>query len=255
MLFKAIKDAVKKYLWFHVPYDKYIRIMYLLSPGFKKEIEKARIESRVSRFVVSAKTNRKIRIVFLCQSPQVWNSFKSVWTAAKNDPEIESYILALPEKVMHENYDVNHEEYEPVNKSFNMCREFEKDTINAYDYSSGKWFDLKGLEPDYVFLPRPYDIHLPPCYRSTELKNYAKVCFVNYGHDTSIWSEKITYNLGFVANISLIFAESQYIADILNKALAFLRFPYLRVVFLGFPRFDLYSNSTYGGGGIALVKL
>lgn len=244
-----IKYAVERYLWFYAPYDKYARIMYAINSWYRSNVKTARIESRAERLIHARDTDRKARIVFLCQSPQVWNSLRSVWAAAKNDSDTESYILALPEKVMKENYNVNHEEYEPDNKSYRMCKEFEKETINAYDYSSGKWFDLKGLEPDYVFLPRPYDIHLPPCYRSTEVKKYAKVCFVNYGHDSCIWSEKMTYNLGFLPNVSFIFAESQYIADVLNKTLAFLNFPYLKAEYLGFPRFDLYRNFTGWGGG------
>lgn len=248
-MLRKLKDTIKRYLWFYAPYDKYVRIMYRFSSGFKQMVLRERADYNFPSLTTNNNINRKLRIVFLCQSPQVWNSLKSVWLAAKSDPNVESYILTLPEKIMHENYDVNHEEYEPVNRAFNMCKEFEKDTINAYDYSSGNWFDLKGLAPDYIFLPRPYDIHLPPCYRSRELKTYTKICFINYGHDTSIWSEKMTYNIGFLVNLSFIFAESQYIADMLNNVSKFFGLDHLKVLFLGFPRYDLYSNITRGGGG------
>ena len=60
---------------------------------------------------------------------------------------------------------------------------------------------------------------------------------------------KVSYNLDFIHNISFIFPESKEIADSLDKALSFVHFPNLKVIFLGFPRYDLYENINYGGEG------
>ncbi len=250
-----IKNAVRNYMWFNVPYDKEVKIRYFLSSlklgNLRKKINELR--SRPEPATKTREPDKKLRVVFLCQVPQIWNSVKSVYLAAKSDNDIETYILALPEKIMHENYDVNHEEY-GENEAYKMCCEFDKETINAYDYSSGKWFDLEKFEPDYVFLPRPYDIHLPPCYRSYELRKYTKICFVDYGYSVTTWALKMTYNVDFVTNCSYIFAESESSASILNNMFNFLRISGVNVKFLGFPRFDLFSNITYGGGGQTFTR-
>ena len=41
--------------------------------------------------------------------------------------------------------------------------------IDAYDEETKEFFDLKKLQPDYIFIPRPYDWYLPLQYQSKEL--------------------------------------------------------------------------------------
>ena len=246
-LFGKIKSAVKKFLWFYVPYDKEVKINYLLSHNFRKSVNEIRNSFSHHESVPShKKPGKKLCIVFMCQAVSVWNSMKSIYLAAKRDNDVDAYILAIPEKIMHENYDVNHEEYD-VNRAYDMCYEFDKDTISAYDYYSKTWFDLRSLEPDYVFIPRPYDIHLPPCYRSDEVKKYARICFHAYYYPIAVWSFKLL-GLKFMVNCSLIFAHSEYHEAMLDNIIRFLHVFDIKAKFLGFPRFDLFSNYTQPGG-------
>ena len=248
MLLRKLKEYVKKFLWFYVPYDKEVKIKYCLSRKFRKHVQE--IRSRFSNHEsvpVPKKPGKRLCVVFMCQSADVWNSVKSIYLAAKKDKDIDTYILAIPEKIMHENYNVNHEEYD-VNRAYAMCSKFDRDTISAHDYDSKTWFDLKSLEPDYVFIPRPYDIHLPPCYRSDEVRKYAKVCLWMYACSLTTWAFKLL-GVNFMMNCSLIFAQSEYHENLLNNILRFFHASDIKAKFLGFPRFDLFSNNTQLGGG------
>lgn len=146
---------------------------------------------------------------------------------------------------MGENYDVKMEEY-GENYAYNFCKEFCKETINGYNSETKEFFDLKCLEPTYVFLQRPYDIHLPEKYRSGYVNRYAKVCYVPYGYDSTIWDSRYSYEMQFICNIYAIFVENEFYKKILNNIFKTYKcLEYKRVFNLGYPRFDLYKNVTF----------
>ena len=170
--------------------------MYIISRGFRKDVKEGR---RYAVQYVPAKPGRKLKAVFICTFPASFNSLKSIYLAAEKDKNIDAFILACPEKIIREGYNLAHEEYEAKKYAYDMCVKFAPETtINAYDYHSKKWFDLEGFAPDYVFVARPYDIHMPLCYKSGEMKKYTKICLCVYGYLISTYFYASIYSIGFV---------------------------------------------------------
>ena len=244
MILGAVKSVVRscfiKYLNNNCDYYSELKFRYAFSSGFRRHI--GEITSSVhDGYSCSKKRNARIRAVFLCQVPEAWNSMKPVYLAAKNDPDVDTFLLALPEKLMHENYGVNHEEY-GRNTAFDMCRTFDSDTINAYNSVTHQWFDLEKLNPDYVFVIRPYDIHMPPCYKSSELRKYTKICYTPYSYCKMFWDSRFVYNMEFLKNIYVVFTENTYHCNIIRRILSNILHVKAKAEFFGYPRFDLYRN-------------
>ena len=95
------------------------------------------------------------------------------------------------------------------NVSYTFLRQKGFEVIDGYN--GGDWFDLKAIHPDYVFLPRPYDIHMPEFYRSYTISLYAKVCYIPYGYDLNIWDPKMSYEADFLSSVHTIFAENTFL--------------------------------------------
>lgn len=175
----------------------------------------------------------KIKIVFMCQLTHVWSCIESIYEAATKDEQIEAYVLAIPNDLEH-----------PDNDTYDFCKVKGCKVISAYDVNSGKYFDLEGLKPDYVFIPRPYDHYLPRPYRSKVVSKYAKVCYVSYcyvaegGHIL-----ETCYNRFFAVNAYFVFPDNASTAAF-SKGL----FPIStklglrKVVQTPFPRFDLLKK-------------
>ncbi len=189
---------------------------------------------------VKRKKNKhdKLRIVFLCQLGQVWGCIQSIYEAAAADSTVEAYILAVPEHWEAGNVDKNAYKY--------MC-ECGYPVIDAYDEKKQQFYDLREAEPDYVFLPRPYDVYLPKEYQSETLSEYTKVCYVSYGYTVEDdYVLKTCFSKYFISNCYMVFAENESVRKYCIRQLPFSNRAGLRkVIQTPFPRFDLlkkYAN-------------
>lgn len=145
--------------------------------------------------------DKKIRIVFLLQMPEVWGKQQIVYEEMKKRDNIETIIFTIPE------YDIKTGGH--------------KEDI-AYDYAvkeglteivqsekNGNWVSLKELQPDYVFYQRPYETYLPEVYRSKNVLEYAKTCYIPYAIFASISSAmNLEYERGFARNIYYHFVSN-----------------------------------------------
>ncbi len=219
------------------------KIRCMLSKGFRIRHEKQLKE--VDRFIMEIQKKPKkelIKIVFMCQIPSVWNSNMSTFLAADKSHRMEAYILALPDKLIKENNNVSHEDY-GENESYQYCCEFCKNTIKAYDEESKEWFDLKEFKPDYVFVQRPYDIHLPPQYRSKVLAEYTKICHIPYAYSLMNYASRLSYHLDFCDNVYAIFTENQrYCEELKSIYFGLFQANWKKIKFFGYPRFDLHKK-------------
>ena len=184
-------------------------------------------------------------LVFICQVPQIWISLESVYQAAINNPSIKTYLIAMPDVKA----DPNGSILEITdNGSYSFCEKITKEMIPAYDFSQKHWFDLKSLHPDYVFIQRPYDIYLPPAYRSSSICRYSYVCYVPYGYLMEGGDVlDCSYHVNFFKYVSMIFAENDVAKNHLKQCLRRSYKMNLHNIYtVGFPRFDLihsYGNS------------
>ena len=180
----------------------------------------------------------KIKVVFICQLPSLWNSVKSVYESILNNDKIEALIVAIPEKKRKKETDYS-EEYEE-NKSFLFLSEKGYKVINGYE--NNKFLDLRDLTPDYVFIPRPYDSLLPDLYSSANLSTFTRVCYVTYGFSLTKDCMPTIFNFDFLKNVYLFFPDSKasesYVKKIYKKHFC----NWNKIGPIGYPRFDLLQQ-------------
>lgn len=176
-------------------------------------------------------SNEKMKIVFVCQLSHLWGCLQSIYEEALEDAEVEPYVLAVPE-YWGEEVDTSSVEY---------LENLGYAVIPAYDKKEKQFFDLKALNPDYVFLPRPYDSYLPEQYQSETLSHYTKVCYVCYGYTSEgDYMLKTAFSKYFTTNCYMVFAENASVADYCRRTLPIsTRLGIRKIIQTPFPRFDL----------------
>lgn len=195
---------------------------------------KAQKESYITTYLANQikQKNTKITVVFIVYFPEAFASFQALYKMLKSDNRFNVYILCQPFL-----------ENPSINNSYLFLSERYSDVINAYENS--KWYNLEKLTPDYVFYCRPYNPDYYEKYNSSTVRKYANVCFITYAYNLE---NKKDYNFNFVnnydflQNCSYIFTSTDYEKKILKKRflLSMLINSYPKILFLGFPRFDLY---------------
>ena len=134
-------------------------------------------------------TNTKKKIVFISQMSNLWINVDDLYNQLSNDDQFETYVLMIPE------FDYSKKEFD-IQTMNTKIYDFHKNhnhqnTIKAFD--QGKWFDLKNINPDYVFYERPYSSYLPIVklqfqnipieYKISTVSKYAKTCYLPYGYE------------------------------------------------------------------------
>lgn len=180
--------------------------------------------------------NEKINVVFVCHRPAVWESLHSVYDAMKQDEAFNVTIVAIPNKKELPGKWLNHEEYETEG-----AEEFWKEygCINGYNYEKKEWFDLKSLNPDYVFFQQPYNITRCPEYKSWVVSKYAKICYVAYAGNfigNGIFEE--TTPVDFINDVSIFFTQNDMDDELVRMYLKKIKNNFTEVVLTGFPRND-----------------
>ena len=198
---------------------------------------------RLMRVKKKKKAHNKLRLVFLCQLPQLWGCFQSVYEAAAKDPDVEAYILAVPEEWGKK--EINQEAYEYMKQSGYPV-------LKGYEENTDSFYDLEKLQPDYVFLPRPYDHYLPTIYQSESLSKYTKVCYVCYGYTSEgQYMLKTAFSKYFITNCYMVFAENRSVEQYCKKCLPISsRLGIRKIIKTPFPRFDLLKQFEGKEGAI-----
>ena len=181
--------------------------------------------------------HKKINIVFICHRPNVWGSLKTVFEACNNDKSFNVTIIAIPNKKELPNLGLNHEIYETEGAE-DFFKDYPCKVVNGYNYETQKWFELKSLKPDYVFIQQPYNICKPSKYHSKKISKYCKLCYVHYG--ILIFKGEVqesVYPPDFFKNVDFVFSENkeqQFVIENLAKKIN----SKLICKLTGYPRFD-----------------
>ena len=216
-----------------IPEDTYLKIRQIYKYKFgNKEIELTReYAHKISR----KPKQDKITIVFVIWMESMWNSLRSVYEEAEKDSKVNAYILAQPHILERENKINQNPAYDFLSKMY-------PNVINAYE--NGIWFNLEGLNPDYVFYTYPYSSYYYKNFAPSEVRKFAKICFIQYGFDTSDDAMfYISYNYNFIKNVSIIFATCKSAEVRLKKTVGKIQNKYPKIIYKGFPRFDLINNT------------
>lgn len=208
------------------------------------ELERLRMECKVLagqnidlRLKLKKMNGEKVNVVFVCHRPAVWGSLKTVYEIMSKDERFKVNIVAIPNKKEIPGKWLNHEEYESEGAEEFFTGD---DVIHGYNYETGEWFDLKSLEPDYVFFQQPYDIFRCPQYKSSAVSKYAKVCYNAYFGVSYIDDVLETCTpLDFLCNLSFFFAQNQEEKKFLLER-RYNNFKYFdtKIEVTGFPRYD-----------------
>ncbi len=231
-MLKPILDYIKT-----VVFEKSRITYYLNLPGYRTAYKKIEQKPKKS----------KIRIGFICQEPSIWLSFGPVYEAALKDESVEPYLIAVPQMTYAFYIKVMKIDYEEVYKYANgICENY----VPAYDPVKKEWFDIKKLDLDYVFVPRPYETYLPKGYKALNLSRHAKVCHIPYGYMTSDMND-CANNTHFIRNVYMVFCENTSTYNyVRRKVKGTVKRGEQKVLKIGFPRFDLVVEGDRSLKGI-----
>ena len=179
--------------------------------------------------------NLKIKVIFLMQYPEMWNSEKSVYESMVQDDRFETEIITIP-KQAGVNYSENR--FMDVNEASQYCDVCGIGYREAF--SGGEWIDLKNLSPDFIFIQRPYDECMPAEMSLKKISKIGILCYIPYGYDFNDIHFPIEYNINFFNNVGVFFADSTDSFKFVNGKYRFDSLFGSRKCFnVGYPRFDL----------------
>ena len=241
---KIKMEVLKQLIWNLIPYDLEIAIRAAIQPSYKSwhAAREKSTEQKIAKIESKSGKNEKIIVVFFCSFPSIWNSSMSAFQAAREDPDLEVHLLALPQKRMGKDCEISQEVYKK-NDSYLYCKEFFSNTITAFCEAEQSWFDLKKLRPDYVILSRPYDEEIQPEYRSEVLASYTKICYIPYSYCKMKWDSRVVYSCDFMDHVYAVFTENLMYCRMLQKIFFdILNGKWKKIQYVGYPRFDLHDN-------------
>lgn len=183
--------------------------------------------------------NRKISVVFVCHRAALWNALKSVYEACMEDSCFDVTIVTIPNKKQLPKIGLSHEEYVSEGAE-DFFADYKCRVINGYDYEKNAWYDLRELEPDYLFFQTGYDVCRPPQYKSDIVSMYTKLCYVHYGMPFmgGMIAEE-SFPISFLKNTYFHFAEFEemrkyYVERVPDNAVHSSD----RVLLTGYPKLD-----------------
>jgi hypothetical protein len=191
--------------------------------------------------------NSTIKIVFIVQRTEVFNSVRTVFEAAVKNDRCEAYLLPLP-RCRNDSRELRWETYDSV---VDFCRELGAGiVIESYDRKMNKFNDLGQLKPDYVFLNVPYTSQYPDEYSMDKLVSITKVCYIPYGYAVSEYKRferiySISFGITLLSNAEFLFADGDVTYNYCKKSMWLSELIYgKRLYNIGFPRFETISSNN-----------
>lgn len=168
----------------------YVRYFISLFCIFKN---KKRIEKKISN-------NEVLNVIFVVQYIPGWNKLEPIYSKMLNDQRFNPIIVCVPLNIQnHVLMDEN------GNDTYKYFIEHGYKAIDAL-LDDGSWFDLKKLEPDYLFHSRPYNAFMPESYTSDRIVRYALICNVIYGPCFTRNGLDVTLNRDYFKDVYCYFA-------------------------------------------------
>ena len=210
--------------------------------GLRLQYSKIQINRRIRE---KLRNKEKIKVLFVCHRPAVWESLHSVYDALKQDERFDPMIVAIPNKKELPGVWLNHEEYETEG-----AEQFWKDydCINGYDYQTKQWVDLKKYKPDYLFFQQPYNVARCAMYHSKVVSRYAKIAYVAY-YSPIVYDEVYVdcTPADFLNDLSFFFTQNDKDHAFIQKRFNDIGSHHCQIINTGFPRYDnvlRYRGST-----------
>jgi len=205
--------------------------------SLEKQIINLQFEANRQKHIFKYKNGQKINIVFVCHRPQVWNTLNSLFECCIKDSDFNVTIVAIPLKKQLHKINFSHEIYESEGAE-EFWKDYPCEVINGYDYDSGKWIDLRTLDPDYVIFQQPYNIAKCNLYKSWKVAEYASICYTSYYYATSKIDVLDCMPEDFIKNVSMCFLQNNSEYKWFNEKFELTEYPSVKRFITGCPRFD-----------------
>ncbi len=190
------KEKLKKIKVIYYPYKvvkkisgnlRYFHSLFYISKNRK------RVRNKINNEEV-------LNVIFLVQYIPGWNKLEPIYSKMRNDKRFNPLIVCVP---------LNIQNHKLVDNSGNDTYEYfvghGYEAINSLT-GDGIWYDLKQLDPDYLFHSRPYNHFMPDCYTSGKIVKYALICNVMYGASMTTSGQDVWLNKDYFRNAYLYFA-------------------------------------------------
>lgn len=137
--------------------------------NLKNDIGDWKAKKRLRKIGNRHKNKEIINILFLVIDPNTWNKLKPLYEEMQTNKYIKLFMICVPSM--------------PFGNPAATYEYFKGRGYDCIDarLDKGKWFDIKSLEPDYIFYSEPYNGYLPKPYRTNITSTFAKLCIATYG--------------------------------------------------------------------------
>lgn len=214
--------------------EEYCELVYQIHEGLSDMAEHNAnkpykiLKQKIIKISNSIKNDIKIRLqaVFLPYKVSMWDSLESVWQAAYDDPDCDTYMIPIPY------YDRNPDG--SLGKMHYEAGQYPKYVpITKYDE-----FDFEEHRPDMVFIHNPYDdanfvTSVHPFFYSANLKKYTDcLIYIPYYATAGGMSEGQALCPAYV-NADYIVIQSEKYRQFFDE-----RIPDSKFLAMGSPKFD-----------------
>lgn len=194
------KERLKKVKILFYPYRvakkvvlESINFFYYITSLYYIKKNKKRVQKKIDNKEV-------MNAVFVVQYIPGWNKLEPVYNKMKDDVRFNPIIVCVPLNIQdHKLMD---------NKGNDTYKYFEEHGYTAIDAlnSDGSWYDLKQLNPDYLFHSRPYNHFMPVPYTSGKIVKYALICNILYGLAISKNGQDVCLNKDYYRDVYMYFS-------------------------------------------------
>lgn len=161
--------------------EDYCENVFQMSEAVSEETQCVKIAKKIQKQLSRLKSgiaydlpeDRK-EVVFLPAMASMWDSLESVWRAADDDPDCDTYVIPIPYYDKNPDGSFKEEHYEG--------NQYPKDVpITHYDE-----YDLEARHPDVIYIHNPYDglnlvTSVHPRFYAQNLKNFTdKLVYIPY---------------------------------------------------------------------------
>lgn len=191
------------------------------------------LKKNIKKTLRKISKGEKIKVLFIAQFPEMWNSVKSLYEFLLSDNRFQTCIYAVPKK----NNETKSELYQS-NDMFDFCKIQSLQAVNAYQ--NEQFIDIED-DVDFIFIQRPYDIYMPSLYHLKNLSHKSLICFVPYYASIKKgFHIKTEMNDDLLCHCYSVFADCKEVYDYIEKwKHDYLFAKHKKIYDIGFPRFDL----------------
>ena len=223
-------------------------IKALLRPVKKRWLDYCRLKKarrKLGRWREYKVKHDKVRIGFIMQNPSIWNKQQALFERIASDTDFEVIGLLVPD-FEGSDLDVNEGKRYVYGNEHTYFHGIYKNVVDVI--ADNKVIDIKGLNLDYVFYQRPYDILLLDELRVKNVIDFARTLYIAYAYTGSLSIEELQLGCkDFYTYLYCYFTESSHVKELFENDKYYCvlyKKGLLHYRYLGYPMFDELLKKT-----------